>query len=278
MESDVQDAYRARGLDEARVRWVLRFYEVTYIDWNGFNHHSTFDVGIDRWGRSWYVLLWSPEKSYLADLGFVTQDGTFVSMARSNTISTPRSSPSPFERPEWGTPDGPGGVHRLAEEPDYRAVGEAIIAARKPLPPAPPLRSASPVSLPRLLKGILRPFLPPEPSDELDRIAAEMGNAPGPFAFFYAVEALFARAGVHLSVFARRRLMERLSEWADRRYRTFSTWAGPLPSPVERPVLGPPSSFPGGPPVPPDRRFHPPPPSGHSPGAPGAMFFSGRGR
>lgn len=52
-----------------------------------------FDVDIDLRTRNWYVHLWSPAKSYYAELGVKTADGGFTSIARSNPLQTPRAWP-----------------------------------------------------------------------------------------------------------------------------------------------------------------------------------------
>jgi hypothetical protein len=62
---------------------VLRFYDAA----------SQFDVGVDLRTRNWYVPIWSPSKTYYADLGAVTAAGEFIPLVRSNTIQTSRAWP-----------------------------------------------------------------------------------------------------------------------------------------------------------------------------------------
>ncbi len=73
---------------------VLRFYDITYLEFDGTNAHSFFDVEIDLGTRNWYVPLWSPGKSYIADLGFKRADGEYLAVTRSNVAHTPRAWPS----------------------------------------------------------------------------------------------------------------------------------------------------------------------------------------
>jgi hypothetical protein len=73
---------------------VLRIYDVTYIHFDGANAHSFFDVEVDLRTRNWYVPLWSPEKSYIAELGLKAPGGSFHPLARSNVAHTPRAWPS----------------------------------------------------------------------------------------------------------------------------------------------------------------------------------------
>jgi len=63
---------------------VLRFYDAA----------THFDVDVDLRTRNWYVPLWSPAKTYYADLGAITAAGQFIPLVRSNTIQTPRAWPA----------------------------------------------------------------------------------------------------------------------------------------------------------------------------------------
>ncbi len=74
---------------------VLRFYDVTYIEFDGANAHGYFDVEVDMRMASWYVHLWSPEKSYVVDLGLRAESGEFYRLARSSSAQTPPAWPSP---------------------------------------------------------------------------------------------------------------------------------------------------------------------------------------
>ncbi|OEU46777.1 MAG: hypothetical protein BBJ60_07795 [Desulfobacterales bacterium S7086C20] len=74
---------------------LLRFYDVTNVFFDGTNANSSFDVKIDLESKSWYVRLWVPDKSYVVELGYRTTDGSFFSLAQSNTARTPRAWPVP---------------------------------------------------------------------------------------------------------------------------------------------------------------------------------------
>jgi hypothetical protein len=77
----------------AGVRPVLRFQECS----PDMKQTRPFDVDVDFTTSSWYVNLWSPDKVYFADLGWRSQDGSFIELARSNTVRTPRAWPRPAE-------------------------------------------------------------------------------------------------------------------------------------------------------------------------------------
>jgi hypothetical protein len=101
------------GPERTAAHWVLRFHDVTYMDFDGTNAQSHFDVPIDLSAGNWYVSLWSSEKSYCADIGALAASGRFEIACRSNFVQTPRAEPSPHYRPEWlhveelGMPSGP---------------------------------------------------------------------------------------------------------------------------------------------------------------------------
>lgn len=98
---DRQRAVGQLGSTEGGVRWVLRFYDITYIDFNGQNAHSFFDIDVAGMTGNWYVDLWSDDKSYCAEIGPVGAGGKFIPTCRSNIVHTPRSSPSPRYEPRW---------------------------------------------------------------------------------------------------------------------------------------------------------------------------------
>ena len=88
--------------------------------------------------------LWSPDKIYYADLGWRNEDGSFLELARSNTVHTP---------PAWPRPIGPiepvEPVEPIAT-PDPATMSESE---------QPPVREADPGPEPE-----------PEPLPELDAV------------------------------------------------------------------------------------------------------------
>jgi hypothetical protein len=82
---------------------VIRVYDVTGVDFNGANAWSLFDVGVGGDLGNWYVHVPEPARSYCMDLGLVAPDGRFVTLARSNVVTTPRAGLSPITDEEWLT-------------------------------------------------------------------------------------------------------------------------------------------------------------------------------
>jgi hypothetical protein len=116
------------GPEGAKARWVLRFYDVTYIDFDGTNAHVYFDQPIDLIAGNWYVELWSSEKTYCADIGALAPSGQFESACRSNFVQVPRAEASTDYRPEW-----------LRVEGNFDKVQAAVSAAE----PSPTEQSAA---------------------------------------------------------------------------------------------------------------------------------------
>jgi hypothetical protein len=78
----------------ANARPVLRFYDITRILFDGTNARQIFDVEVDLRTMKWNVPVWSPEKSYVLDLGYKASDGRFYPIARSDIVDLPRAEPS----------------------------------------------------------------------------------------------------------------------------------------------------------------------------------------
>ncbi|HZC68952.1 MAG TPA: DUF4912 domain-containing protein [Nitrospirales bacterium] len=94
-------AQDALGAEMEGARAVLRFYDISLIHFDGTNAHHTFDIDIGLEARGWYVHLWTAEKSYCADLGFVARTGRFHAITRSNVVHTPRAGVSARDEERW---------------------------------------------------------------------------------------------------------------------------------------------------------------------------------
>jgi len=97
----LRQAQDALGAEMEGARAVLRLYDVSLIHFDGTNAHHTFDIDIGLEAHGWYVHLWSAEKSYCADLGFVARTGRFHAITRSNSVHTPRAGVSARDEERW---------------------------------------------------------------------------------------------------------------------------------------------------------------------------------
>ncbi|MDO8602738.1 MAG: DUF4912 domain-containing protein [Candidatus Omnitrophota bacterium] len=93
-ESSIEDVKRKLGGNLDGARFVVRMYDVTYKDFNGFNANHWFDIEVGRYSNNWYISLWNDNASYLGEIGIVHHSGRFFPMARSNFVHTPRSGTS----------------------------------------------------------------------------------------------------------------------------------------------------------------------------------------
>lgn len=100
------EALKARLGDEFyQSRRLLRVYDVSQIIFNGTNAHRFFDIHINEYANSWYIDTGSPGRSWCVDLGLLLSDGRFITIVRSNTVSTPLAGPSCVTDEEWMIPD-----------------------------------------------------------------------------------------------------------------------------------------------------------------------------
>ena len=89
-----------QSIDRARValgqhwhsaRPVLRLSEVTRDGTTSTVRKIVRDIAIHGGVNNWYVDVQDPPKSYQLDIGYVTPDGRFLSLCRSNSVTTPQT-------------------------------------------------------------------------------------------------------------------------------------------------------------------------------------------
>jgi hypothetical protein len=103
-------------------RLCIRIYDITGVQFDGRNALGYYDQEIYERTGSWYFDLGRPTHSFCADLGLLSPEGKFLSLARSNYVTMPRDGVSDVVDEEWmivdeefwklyGFPEGfPGGV------------------------------------------------------------------------------------------------------------------------------------------------------------------------
>lgn len=102
IRKDVLDRVRsALGVLAHNTKIVLRVYNVTDIIFNGSNAHKCFDIEVTGGARDWYIEVGEPNRSFCVDIGFLSPNGTFRVLARSNTVRMPRMSISEVVDEEW---------------------------------------------------------------------------------------------------------------------------------------------------------------------------------
>lgn len=83
------------------TRPVLRVYDVTGVDFNGYNATNFIDIHLPDDIEDWHIEVREPDRSFCVDLGRMFQDGRFVTLLRSNIATTPRASLSDRLDEEW---------------------------------------------------------------------------------------------------------------------------------------------------------------------------------
>jgi len=93
------------GINLASSELILRLYDVTDIDFNGSNAHSFIDINPSTHHGSWYFNNLKDGRSYIVDVGLLSNNGKFAFIARSNMVGTPRASVSDRVDEEWMVAD-----------------------------------------------------------------------------------------------------------------------------------------------------------------------------
>ncbi|MFH0924801.1 MAG: DUF4912 domain-containing protein [bacterium] len=97
----LEQAKKEFGGEWPKVKSILRIYDVTTIDFNGLNANNFYDIEITGETSNWYINVVTPNSSYCVDIGLRLPEGKFYTLARSNTVSTPRDQLSEVIDEEW---------------------------------------------------------------------------------------------------------------------------------------------------------------------------------
>ncbi|OQY10038.1 MAG: hypothetical protein B6I28_01845 [Fusobacteriia bacterium 4572_132] len=79
----------------------LRVYDVTLKEFNGENANSYFDIELPEDVSEWFIGNLNSTASYVADIGYKTNDGKFIIAARSTTVTTASNSVSSNIDTDW---------------------------------------------------------------------------------------------------------------------------------------------------------------------------------
>jgi len=88
-----------------RLQSVLRVYDVTERDFPAQQANHSFDIRLSGLANNWYIHVNAPNRSFVVDIGLLTKSGRFLTLARSNPVTTPRFGPSEIIDEEWMTTD-----------------------------------------------------------------------------------------------------------------------------------------------------------------------------
>jgi len=82
-------------------RLCIRIYDVTGVQFDGRNALGYYDQEVFERTGSWYFDLGRPAHSFCAELGLISPEGKFLSIARSNYVTMPRDGVSDVVDEEW---------------------------------------------------------------------------------------------------------------------------------------------------------------------------------
>ena len=81
----------------------LRFYDVTDVNLDHQAPHSMQQFDCDELAREWYMQIPVSDRDYQVDIGYLTRDGRWLVLARSNTIRVPPVYPSDWSEDHFMT-------------------------------------------------------------------------------------------------------------------------------------------------------------------------------
>ncbi len=101
----LRSQYGEETLKQART--IIRLHDVTGVPFfNGNNSVEYYDMPVIFEARSWYINVPKTGRSYIADLGYLTADGHFILVSRSNLTSVPPGHISDIIDDKWMIVEG----------------------------------------------------------------------------------------------------------------------------------------------------------------------------
>lgn len=87
-------ARRELGEEADGSKTALRVYDITGVLFTGENANSHFDIEVVGGADNWYINTGRPNRSYCVDIGLLSPQGRFYTLARSNAAHMPRAGMS----------------------------------------------------------------------------------------------------------------------------------------------------------------------------------------
>jgi hypothetical protein len=82
-------------------RLVLRVYNVTGRKWPEDKAQYCFDIDVGPYANNWYIRVPESDASWVAELGVIEEDGTYVPIVASNVAHVPRQAMSAEMDEQW---------------------------------------------------------------------------------------------------------------------------------------------------------------------------------
>ena len=101
----IKSQYSEETLKNART--IIRLHDITDLNYfDGQNSVSHYDMPVIFEARSWYINAPASCRTYVADLGYLTQDGKFILVSRSNATLLPPGRVSDVIDDKWMVVEG----------------------------------------------------------------------------------------------------------------------------------------------------------------------------
>lgn len=147
----VQRAEAALGQQWHTARPVLRLIEISNPGTTTSSETVVRNIQIHGGVNNWYIDVQDPPKTYRMEVGYLSANGTFFMLAKSNKVSTPRAGASDTLDENWTdvaenfekiyamsggyAPDGPSTeLQKLFEERLRRPMGSPLASAMSVVP------------------------------------------------------------------------------------------------------------------------------------------------
>jgi ABC-type phosphate transport system substrate-binding protein len=102
---DVPNEHRLELRNQGGQNLVLRLYDVTDIDLAYQSPHSLQQFECDEMARDWYLPIPLSDRDYITEIGYITGDGRWLMLARSQSVRIPPAYPSAWENDQFVTID-----------------------------------------------------------------------------------------------------------------------------------------------------------------------------
>lgn len=101
----IKSQYSEETLKNART--IIRLHDITDLNYfDGQNSVSHYDMPVIFEARSWYINAPASGRTYVADLGYLTQGGKFILVSRSNATLLPPGRVSDVIDDKWMVVEG----------------------------------------------------------------------------------------------------------------------------------------------------------------------------
>jgi hypothetical protein len=94
-------AQAALGQEWHTARPILRLMDVTSEDTTSSSERQVRDISVHGGVNNWYIDVLDPPRSFRVDIGYVSRQGKFYVLARSNVVTTPKAGANDVLDQNW---------------------------------------------------------------------------------------------------------------------------------------------------------------------------------